>query len=138
MATLERVSDAGPTPLRAVVAGEVRALCGRYSIRQGRLAAWLGITQSQVSKRLRGDLPFTLDEVESLAEGFAVEPAALFGLVPAKPSGPPPLLAVTGRTGRLPRMDSNHQPAGIRRGNGRGYSDTVVVLPEGYPWADAA
>ena len=61
------------------VAAEVRAALGRFQIKQSDLAAVLGVTQTQVSRRLRGDVPFTLRDVEVIAEWFSTSPAVLMG-----------------------------------------------------------
>lgn len=70
------------------VASEVRALRGRYSITQERLAEVLGTTQSQVSKRLRGEIPFTLDDLDRLAVFFNVKPTQLLDGAPGNGQGP--------------------------------------------------
>lgn len=58
--------------LRATVAGEVRAMMARRRITQTDLANKLGWTQSYVSRRLSGDVPFDIDELEVLADLFDV------------------------------------------------------------------
>lgn len=92
-------------PLTELVAEEVRALKGRRSLSQQELAEVLGVNQGQVSARLRGKIPFTLQDVDRLADFFGVDPEYLMGNKSAPgPEGP-------GGGSALPRMDSNHQPA---------------------------
>lgn len=54
--------DRGPG-LTERVAAEVRALRGRHSVSQAELGRILGLSQPQVSARLRGRTPFTLSAV---------------------------------------------------------------------------
>lgn len=78
------------TPLRTAVAAEVRALMGRYNVNQTKLADVLGVTQTQVSKRLRGLIPFDVDELDVMAGYFRVSVTELVG-GPAnspRPGGP--------------------------------------------------
>jgi len=67
------------TPLRTAVAAEVRALMGRYNVNQTKLADVLGVTQTQVSKRLRGLIPFDVDELDVMAGYFHVSVTELVG-----------------------------------------------------------
>lgn len=54
------------------VAGEVRALLARRRISGKQLAAHLGISQFAVSRRLRGETPFSIDELSCAAEFLGV------------------------------------------------------------------
>lgn len=67
------------TDLNDKVAAEVRAALGRFQLKQLDLAAVLGVTQTQVSRRLRGEVPFTLRDVDAIAEWFSTSPAVLLG-----------------------------------------------------------
>lgn len=103
-------SNAGQ-PLNERVSREVRALMGRHEISQARLAAWLGVNQTAVSARLRGATEWKIKEIERVAEGFGVHPAALMGGYadsphPGGPDGGIPLLQYAVR-------DSNAEPAGL-------------------------
>lgn len=51
------------------VAGEVRALLARRQITGKQLAVHLGVSQFSVSRRLRGQTAFSIDELTSVA-GF--------------------------------------------------------------------
>lgn len=63
--------------LNDVVAEEVRALMARRRMSQDTVAKALGISQSQLSKRLLGKVVFDLGEVQKLADFFAVDVAEL-------------------------------------------------------------
>jgi transcriptional regulator with XRE-family HTH domain len=77
------MSDA-TTAYREAVAGEVRSLMGRHRVSQTRLAAALGMSQSALSRRLNGELPFDLDDVLKMADHFHVP---LSAFVPATLNG---------------------------------------------------
>lgn len=59
------------------VAAEVRAEMARQRFSQRKVAEILGISQPQVSQRLRGEIAFNTRELEMLAIAFRV-PAAQF------------------------------------------------------------
>lgn len=108
--------QAGSGRLRDRVVAEVRAWRGRLGLTQGDLGRILGISQAQISARMRGQMEFSLSEVEALAAAFGVDPTDLMrgplttGAPAANASKPPRL---DGRGGSsLPRLDSNQQPAG--------------------------
>ncbi|MEU4391610.1 helix-turn-helix transcriptional regulator [Kribbella sp. NPDC023855] len=87
MSTLTVVPDQ-PARLTEQVAAEVRAHMARARINQTQLAEVLGITQSSVSKRLRGVIAFNVDELQQVAGLLGVHPAALLGGNPPSPNGP--------------------------------------------------
>lgn len=66
-------------PLTEQVSREVGALLGRYRVSQTALGEWLGLSQAGVSARLRGTTEWKVREIERIAEGFNVHPAALMG-----------------------------------------------------------
>lgn len=66
------------TPYGAGVAAEVRALMGRHDVKQQAVADLLGIDQSSVSRKIRGEHPFKMSELKSIADHFAVEFELLF------------------------------------------------------------
>lgn len=49
------------------MAANVRAEVARQRVPQVRIAGSLGVTQSGVSKRLRGLVPFSIDELHAIA-----------------------------------------------------------------------
>lgn len=55
------------------VAGEVRAEMGRQSKNQSQLARELGVTQAYVNRRLLGQVPITVDDLERIAAVLGVE-----------------------------------------------------------------
>jgi transcriptional regulator with XRE-family HTH domain len=59
------------------VAAEVRGHAARQGLQQKDLAKALNYGQPQISKRMRGQVPFTLEEIAVLAGLFEVEPAEL-------------------------------------------------------------
>ena len=97
-----------PAPTRRrtkdVVSQEVRAWAGRLGLRQRHLAEILGISQAQVSARLRGQVSWNLDELDLLATAFGVTPGEFMAT--------PPRGIPAGASGDLlPRLDSNQQPS---------------------------
>lgn len=64
-------------PLTETVAAEVRAELARRNISKTDAAAKLGISRTLLWNRLRGESPFTVDELEALAELLGI-PAARF------------------------------------------------------------
>jgi transcriptional regulator with XRE-family HTH domain len=74
---MTEVAGATYNPLRLRVAAEVRAWRARRSMTQVQLAKALGLSQAQVSSRLRGETPITLDEIERLATIFGCSPEEL-------------------------------------------------------------
>jgi transcriptional regulator with XRE-family HTH domain len=78
MSTLRVVPDQ-PARLTDRVAAEVRASMARTRMTQTGLAEVLGLTQSAVSKRLRGKIAFSVDELEKAADALGVHPAVLLG-----------------------------------------------------------
>lgn len=69
-----------------IVAAEIRAEMGRQDISQAGLAAELGWAQSQLSRRLRGLVAFSTDEIERIALWLDVPIRQLVSPQPA--SGP--------------------------------------------------
>lgn len=78
-----------PEGISATVAAEVRSLLGRYNRTQTDLAMAIGLTQSQLSKRLRGTIVFDLEELARVADYFGTTIPRLLGYENApQPSGP--------------------------------------------------
>jgi transcriptional regulator with XRE-family HTH domain len=90
----------------AAVAASVRAEAARRGFKQVDLAAMLGLSQAAMSRKLHGLIPFTIAEVYELADVMDLDATELVPLEPV-PTRPP-----SRRGRRLPRVDSNHQPAG--------------------------
>lgn len=87
MSTLRVVPDQ-PARLNDRVAAEVRANMARVRMTQTELAEVLGLTQSVVSKRLRGKIAFTVEDLEKIAGALGVHPAVLLGGYSPSPNGP--------------------------------------------------
>ena len=65
------------------VAGEVRAEMARQRVTQREVAEHLGVSQPQISARLRGEIAFDTVELEILARAFGVPVTKFFGPVSA-------------------------------------------------------
>lgn len=65
------------SPLRARMAEEIRALLARRRIAGVALAARIHRSQSYVSRRLTGDIPFDVDDLEAIARVLGVTVADL-------------------------------------------------------------
>lgn len=61
------------------IAANARSLVARKQLRQGAIAAALNLTQSQVSRRLAGQVRFTAAELQALAQLLEVPVATLYG-----------------------------------------------------------
>ena len=97
--------------LSSRVAAEVRSQTAKRGLKQVDIANLLNMSQPQISLRLRGKVPFRLDELEALATHFGIDPAEL---MPRRPGG----AQVPGQQEGLLRLDLNQQPFG--------YKDTQV------------
>lgn len=84
--------EKSPTNMR--LARNVRYIMSERGISQVQLALDLGLTESQVSRRLSGSVDWTPDDIEKAARLLRVGIERLFTLP-------------------LPEVDSNHQPAGF-------------------------
>ena len=71
-----------PPHASELVAENVRALMARTKAKQADLANALGMTQGAVSKKVNGDRPFTLDEIDHVARLFGVPVGSLFEAAP--------------------------------------------------------
>lgn len=92
-----------PRSLAEAVSRTVRVLMAEHGVTQTMLAMVLGVSQTQVSSRLRMDTPWSLSDLEVLARYFGVTVAELVGGAPAR-GGP-------GDGGERARRDSNPQPS---------------------------
>jgi transcriptional regulator with XRE-family HTH domain len=57
-----------PQARRAKIAGEIRAELARQNLTYTALSAATGIDPSTLSRRLKGDKPFYLEELEKIAQ----------------------------------------------------------------------
>lgn len=62
------------------MSAEIRALMGRHAVNQTKLAQALGISQPSLSDRLRGIVPWDVDDLYAVAEHFSVDVRNLFPL----------------------------------------------------------
>ena len=63
--------------LTQLLSANVRAELARRGQGQRELAHALGLSRAAVSNRLNGKTPWTVDELEIVAQGLGVEPASL-------------------------------------------------------------
>ena len=63
--------------LSARVAEEIRVVMARRLMRQSQLARRIGVGEQWLSVRLRGKQPIDLNDLELIAGGLEVKPAAL-------------------------------------------------------------
>ena len=74
-----RMESDAQIELRQTLSGEVRAWLGRRNVSQAGLARELGLNPSAVSRRLRGDVDFTLWELAQIADWLEISLADLLG-----------------------------------------------------------
>jgi transcriptional regulator with XRE-family HTH domain len=67
------------TSLAQRVAAEIRAEMGRRNLSINGFAAHLGVTHPWLWRRLRGNQPLTLDELETIGRALRVTPEELIG-----------------------------------------------------------
>jgi transcriptional regulator with XRE-family HTH domain len=72
------VTRTGASSLSAVVAGEVRAHLARRRISGRRAAAELGWTAPYLSRRLTGEIPFDVDDLDAIASLLDMPVVAFF------------------------------------------------------------
>lgn len=66
-----------PEELSAAVAAEVRRLCAEVGWSGRELARRIEMSTNTAAAKLRGDFPFTFDEVDVIARAAGVNPADL-------------------------------------------------------------
>lgn len=94
MTTLQVVPPRRGETMNERLAQELNALRARYGLSQETLGNVIGVTQSQMSKRLKGHVAFTLDEIEVLATYFNMTPLELLGYAETPgPGGGTPMSA---------------------------------------------
>ena len=81
--------------LTSTVSRNVRAMMAANGVSQMEMARAMGLSQTAVSKRLRGLTPWDTNDLEIVARVLRVRPEALL-------------------TSLLPHQDSNLEPAGYR------------------------
>jgi len=90
--------------MNARMAQELNALRARFGMNQTELGKIIGVTQTQMSQRLKGNIPFDLNEIESFAEFFGLTPLQLLGYAEAPGPGGP------GARSERPGRESNSRP----------------------------
>jgi len=66
------------SPTTATIIGELRALMARRRVTQGQLADVLGCSAQSVTRRMKGDKSFTIDELDTIAAYLDVPITAFF------------------------------------------------------------
>jgi transcriptional regulator with XRE-family HTH domain len=84
------------------VGARIHQMMFRKRVSQTKFAPSVGMSQSLLSKKLRGVVPWSVVELLLVANALGVDPGELLPKVDPKVEEPP----IPG----LPRMDSNHQP----------------------------
>ncbi len=107
MSTLAESASERPS-LNDLLAAELRALMARTGLPQAALAERLHVAQPQISKRLRGQIAWSIPELELVADLFGIDAVTL--LDRAQKSDAPHRLLGAGHPWRT-RRDSNPQPA---------------------------
>ena len=73
----EDVTAAVATPMRELVAEEIRALLGRRKMSASELARRMGVSQKYMSRRITGETAFDVDDLNAIAAVLGVEVATL-------------------------------------------------------------
>jgi transcriptional regulator with XRE-family HTH domain len=90
--------------LHEYVAGEIRAYLARARLSGRRAALQLGWTQPYMSRRLTGDIPFDVTDLEALAGLLDVPVTAFFGAGPNDWGGTQAQVSAGSRTGSTLRL----------------------------------
>lgn len=117
--------QSGPQPgnLARVISANVKTLMTQRGVSQQQLAAAVGMPQTSISKRLRGDAKWTADDIEVVALAFEVEPTELLR----------PMAEVTSRPLRSVARDLPHR----RMASGERREPRVQVTERYAAWGRA-
>lgn len=94
--------------LDTLVGRRVHMMMWDRRISQTALGKLVGIDQSSLSKRLRGERNWTLDDLRAVATALGTTMGYLLGENDEGPGGGAP------RPSSLPGLDSNQEPAGFK------------------------
>ena len=111
MSQIEAVS---PEPLDVAVGRRVHMLMWEQRITQTQLGRRIGVDQSGLGRRLRGERGWSLDDLAATARELGVSMAYLLGesdSTKPRPDGPD-----GAREEKLPGLDSNQEPIGSQPG----------------------
>ena len=97
--------------LDTLVGRRVHMMMWERRITQTALGREVGIDQSSLSKRLRGERNWTLDDLRAVATALGTSMGYLLGENDEGPGGGAP------RPSSLPGLDSNQEPAGSQPDN---------------------
>ncbi|MDG4756311.1 helix-turn-helix transcriptional regulator [Micromonospora sp. WMMD710] len=74
------------TPMRELVAEEIRVLLARQRISASKLARTLGMTQSYLARRMSGDTAFDVDDLARIANVLGVTVVDLLPSAKVRPN----------------------------------------------------
>lgn len=94
---------------KAAINREVKAWLVRRDLKQSDLAAGIGLTQTGVSKRLSGRVPFTIEELLLVADFLEITLGELLGETILSEKGPRPAVRDEGDE-ECALRDSNPEP----------------------------
>lgn len=77
LASARRYARGVPEELSAAVAAEVRRLCAELGWSGRELARRIGLSPNTAAAKLRGEYPFTFDDVDAIARAADVDPAEI-------------------------------------------------------------
>lgn len=99
--------------LSAVVAEEIRAQMGRQRITKAELSRRMGVSEVWIGRRLNGQMPIGLDDLERIATALGVAPA---DILPPRVAARPRQHEATGRYAltRPPDRRPPARPAAVR------------------------
>jgi len=90
-----RMTTAPNTPMPEPIDDELdafnrrlRGMMASHGVTQAMLGKWLDLNQANVSKRLRGQTRWTLDQMVQLSQAMGKSMAILFGAIDDDPLGP--------------------------------------------------
>ncbi|MGO2619532.1 MAG: helix-turn-helix domain-containing protein [Glutamicibacter ardleyensis] len=102
-------SETATAPFSEIARQEIRAWMARRGYQQRDLAEAIGLKQSSASLRLNGKVPFTLDDIASIAAWMEISIADLIGSRALNEKRPDPRNADQGDN-ELLQLDLNQQP----------------------------
>ncbi len=70
---MSTMNDYDTLDLTRHVAGQLRALMARYGVSQSQMAESVGVSQSQLSKMVRGVKPITIDQLDAMCWSLGVD-----------------------------------------------------------------
>jgi transcriptional regulator with XRE-family HTH domain len=110
------------------VGAEVRAWMGRLGFRQKHLAEVLDVSQTAISQRLNGKVPFGIDELQIIATWFGITLGDLLGSGVLNTKNPRPHVEDGDSGAKLLLLDLNQQPFDYWSGMLRSYTLAYALV----------